>query len=71
MINQNQQFLTRVEAAKFLGVTTDTLAVWASTKRYDLPYYKLGKRLVKYKLSDLEKFIGCNRCGMSEEDSHN
>jgi excisionase family DNA binding protein len=57
MINQDQQWLTRVEAAKFLGVTKDTLSVWASTKRYNLPYYKCGKRLVKYKLADLQKFI--------------
>lgn len=57
MINQDQQWLTRIEAAKFLGVTRDTLSVWASTKRYNLPYYKCGKRLVKYKLTDLQKFI--------------
>ena len=66
MINQNQQWLTRAEAADFLGVTKDTLSVWASTKRYNLPYYKCGKRLVKYKLTDLQKFIEESPQGLKE-----
>lgn len=47
----HNQLLTREEAAKFLGVTEGTLAVWASTKRYPLNYVKIG-RLVKYKYQD-------------------
>lgn len=50
------KLLTRSEAAEFLGVTEGTLAVWSSTKRYPLNYIKVG-RLVKYKMSDLLKFI--------------
>jgi excisionase family DNA binding protein len=48
--------LTRKEAANYLGVTQDTLAIWASTKRYDLPYVKMG-RLVKYRREHLDAFI--------------
>lgn len=48
--------LTRVEAAEYLGVTAQTLAVWACTQRYSLPFVKIG-RLVKYRLDDLNKFI--------------
>lgn len=48
--------LNRKEAAEFLGTTEGTLAVWATTKRYNLPMVKIG-RLVKYRLSDLEAFI--------------
>jgi len=48
--------LTRPEAAEYLGVTPQTLAVWASTRRYDLAFTKIG-RLVKYRLSDLDAFI--------------
>jgi len=33
-----------------------TLAVWASTHRYDLPLVKVG-RLVRYRKSDLEAFL--------------
>lgn len=48
--------LTRVEAAEYLGVTSQTLAVWACTQRYSLPFVKIG-RLVKYRLDDLNQFI--------------
>jgi len=48
-------------AARFLGVTDHTLAVWRCTKRYALPYVKVG-RLVKYRREDLECFIQQNRC---------
>lgn len=48
--------IERTEAAKILGVATQTLAVWASRKRYGLPYVKVGRR-VKYRLADIEAFI--------------
>lgn len=51
--------LDPVAAAKFLGGTTPlsvgTLAVWRSTKKYNLPYVKIG-RYVRYRKSDLRKF---------------
>jgi hypothetical protein len=53
------QLLDPVAAAKFLGGTTPlsvgTLAVWRSTKKYNLPYVKIG-RYVRYRKSDLRKF---------------
>lgn len=48
--------LNRQQAAEYLGITPRTLAVWACTKRYDLPYVKMG-RLVKYRRSALDTFI--------------
>lgn len=54
-INQNQ-LLSRKEAAEFLGVKESTLSVWACTRRYNLPIVKIG-RLVKYRMSDLLKFL--------------
>lgn len=51
--------LTRPEAAAVLGVKVGTLAVWHCTKRYALPVIKVG-RLVKYRLSDLQRFIADN-----------
>lgn len=44
------------EAAAYLGVATNSLAVWRATKRYGLPYVKVG-RLVKYRKSDLDAFL--------------
>ena len=55
-IETSEKLLSRKEAANFLGVTEHTLAVWACNKRYSLPYVKIG-RLVKYRYSDLIKFI--------------
>jgi excisionase family DNA binding protein len=60
MTDNKDQLLTRKEASKFLGVKENTLAVWATNKRYNLPFYKVG-RLVKYKISDLEEFINFNK----------
>ena len=53
------ELLSRKEAAVYLGVAEQTLAIWKCTKRYDLPYVKIGK-LVKYKKSDLDAFIARN-----------
>lgn len=44
------------QAADVLGVRPNTLAVWRSTGRYNLPYLKVG-RLVKYRISDLAEFL--------------
>jgi excisionase family DNA binding protein len=51
--------LTREQAANYLGVKTSTLAVWACTKRYNLPFVKIG-RLCKYRLNVLEEFVERN-----------
>lgn len=51
-----KKLLTRKEAASFLGISSGTLAVWVSCKRYPLPYIKVG-RLVKYDYDDILAFI--------------
>ena len=53
--NKNR-LLTRKEAADFLGVRLNTLALWKSTKRYSLPVVKVG-RLAKYRYGDLLEFV--------------
>ena len=50
------ELLSRREAAHYLGVKEQTLAVWLCTKRYNLPVVRIG-RLVKYKKADLDAFI--------------
>lgn len=63
------RLLTSEEAAELLGLKNkDTLSVWRTTKRYQLPYIKVG-RLVRYQLSSIKKFIERNVCG--EEDKNN
>ena len=61
-LGSNNQLLTRKEAAEYLGIKVDTLAVWASTHRYNLPMVKIG-RLVKYRQSDLDACIESRTVG--------
>jgi len=55
-MDTDKQMLTDKQAAEFLGIKKQTLAVWRSTARYELPFVKVG-RAVRYRVSDLEKFI--------------
>ena len=50
------QLLSRKQAAEYLVVKENTLAIWACNKRYSLPVIKVG-RLCKYRVSDLDKFL--------------
>lgn len=43
-------------AAEYLGVTENTLNVWRCTKRYEIPYIKIGVR-VFYRKSDLDAWL--------------
>ena len=56
------ELLSRAEAAAYLGVKPQTLAVWASARRYGLPMVKVG-RLAKYRRSDLDAFIALRTIG--------
>jgi len=55
----NDPLRNRPFAANYLGVSPNTLAVWACTGRYDLAMVKNG-RCVKYRQSDLDSFIERN-----------
>lgn len=55
-IAERDELLTREQAAEYLGVKSQTLAVWATTGRYDLPFVRVG-RCVRYRLSALERFL--------------
>ena len=48
--------LTRQQAAEYLTIQPQTLAAWATTKRYALPLVKVG-RSVRYRRSDLDQFL--------------
>ncbi len=58
-IRGQEKMLDRKQAAEFLGIKENTLAIWKCTKRYPLPYIKIG-RYVRYRVSDLVKFIEDN-----------
>lgn len=48
------------QAAEYLGVSRNTLAVWRCTGRYKITYYKIGSK-VFYKEQDLINFIESRR----------
>ncbi len=56
MAKEIPKLLTENETAAFLGAAPDTLAVWRCTRRYSLPYIKIG-RLVRYRESDVIAFL--------------
>ena len=58
--------LTPAEAAEILGVKVDTLTVWRSTKRYPLPFVRVG-RSIKYKVEDVLSFIEARTEGATTE----
>ena len=51
--------MTPRDAAVYIGVKINTLAVWRMTNRYGLPFVKLGK-VIRYRKSDLDKWIDEN-----------
>jgi excisionase family DNA binding protein len=59
------ELLTRIQAAEYIGVKPQTLAIWATTGRYNLPMIKVG-RLAKYRRSDLDKFLERRTVGAAE-----
>lgn len=63
------QLCTREQAAEYLGVKPQTLAVWATAHRYNLPMVKVGS-LCRYRLSDLEAFLKRRTIGAIEESSN-
>lgn len=54
--------LSPAEAAAILGVKAETLSVWRCTKRYPLPFVRVG-RSIKYRREDLEAFISGRTVG--------
>ena len=50
------ELLTSEQAVAYLGVSPGTLEVWRCTKRYHIPFIKLG-RLVRYHKSELDNFL--------------
>ena len=58
--------LTPRQTAELLNVPEATLAVWRSTNRVVLPFFKLGHH-VRYRRTDLENFIERHLRNGSEE----
>lgn len=54
--DDEDKLLTENQTADLMTIQPQTLSVWRTTKRYDLPYLKIG-RAVRYRRSDVMAFI--------------
>ena len=54
--------LARAEAAAYLGLKPQTLAVWALTGRYGLPVTQSGRN-VRYRRRDLDAWLDSRTVG--------
>ena len=55
----DDKLLSNEEAAAYLGIKTNTLTIWRTTKRFEIPYIQIGRK-IRYKKSDLDKFLNKN-----------
>ena len=56
-----KKLLTALEASQYLGIQSQTLAVWRCRGRHPhLRFHKIG-RLVRYSVADLQKWIESQR----------
>ena len=60
------KLLTESEAADYLSVEPQTLCAWRCTRRYNLPFIKVG-RLVRYRPEDVEAFLAERTVGARRE----
>ena len=59
-------YLHTAEAAEYLGVLPPTLTNWRCTRKYPLPFIKVG-RLVRYRIEDVERFLESRTVGVAGE----
>jgi excisionase family DNA binding protein len=58
----NDPLLDYRAASTFLGIATGTLQIWVSTRRYSLPFFKVG-RSVRFKRSELMAWLDTRKRG--------
>jgi predicted DNA-binding transcriptional regulator AlpA len=68
----DDRLLRARQAAEMLGVSPQTLAVWRCRRNNghpapELPYVKVGRRSIRYRLSDVKGFIEKNRRAEPEQ----
>jgi hypothetical protein len=61
----HRQRISNDEAAEFLGVEPTTLTNWRYLDKRDLPYYRVGRRIV-YDVADLIAYLAANRVGQPQ-----
>lgn len=57
------KFIDTDKSAEYLGIKPQTLALWRMTKRYQIPYTKVG-RCVRYRVADLDAWLASRTHGI-------
>ncbi len=65
-LKNREKLLSNKEASAYIGVLPGTLESWRYSKRYPIPFIKVG-RLVKYRQSDLDIFLDQRTVGESNK----
>lgn len=60
------RFLTMEEVGDLIGVDRSTIYNWK--RKGLLPYYKLGKRAVRFKLTEILQWLGTQKKDASGDD---
>jgi len=56
VILQEKQYLTPKEVSRTINITIGTLAVWRTTKVYNIPYIKVGGKVL-YPVKELNDWL--------------
>ena len=68
MVPVFKDLMTPQQTSRVLGVTPETLSVWRCTRRYPLPFVKIGRKVL-YIREDINKFIESRTfCKNTEEN---
>lgn len=62
ILSPNDPLLTNGEAAAYLKLQPGTLTVWRCTKRRDIPFIRVGRKIL-YRQSALDAFLLSGECG--------
>lgn len=65
-MEKQERLLKPREVAEMLGISLKRLEAWRYERR-GLPFIKLSKRAVRYKLSDVTKLLEVNRTEIIRE----
>jgi excisionase family DNA binding protein len=64
-VDASERLVTTAEAARLLGLSERTLEVWRVTKK-PLPFVRVGHYAIRYRLSDIAKWIGSTHRSTSD-----
>ena len=62
LIQTDQELLSPTEVAAMLRVSLSALATWRSTRRYNLVFIRVGRR-IRYRRQDVLRFLEARTVG--------